>query len=133
LFYLIIGVGYGYYLHGNKIFFLFLTLITTYSLCLLLPTIGSKLFVFLTWSVCIIIKVTSEIYDGFSFEDFGIYTINEYSILGWNACFGLNMLKIISFNIEYKNAYEKKYENNYILDLKKQNNIVNIVKKVNFV
>ena len=131
-FYLIIGVGYGYYLHGNKIFFLFVTLITTYILCLLLPTIGSKFFIFLTWLICIIVKVTSEIYDGYSFADIGIHTINEYSILGWNACFGLNMLKIISFNIEYKNAYEKKYENNYILDLKKAKGHCDYCKKGEF-
>ena len=118
IFYLFIGVGYGYYLHGNKIVFLFVTLISTYLLCLILPIIGSKIFVFLTWSICIFVKITSEIYRGYSLETFGIY-VNEYSILGWNACFGLNMLKIISFNIEYKNAYIKNFDNNHILNLNK--------------
>ena len=118
LFYLFVGVGYAYYLHGNKILFLFITLISTYLLCLMLPKIGSNFFVFLTWIICIFVKVTSEIYGGYSLKSLGI-NINEYSILGWNVCFGLNMLKIISFNIEYKNVFEKNFKNNFIVNLEK--------------
>ena len=117
IFYLLVGIIYAYYLHGNKIFFLFLTLISTFSLCKCLSFMNEKLFIFLTWFICIFIKIISEIYHGFSFKMFGIYSINENSLLSWEVCFGLNLLKIISYNIEYRNEYLKINKNNYILDL----------------
>ena len=102
-FYLITGVSFTYYLHGNKIIFLYITLTISYILKLSYHKLGNTLYILLTWLFTIFIKITSEIYNGYNLKYIGLGWLSNKEVMAWNVSFGLNMLRIISFNIEYKN------------------------------
>ena len=110
--YLIFGLGYAFFLHRIKIIYLLIVLIFSYALCLNYSLLGKKTFVALTWIFCIIIKITSEIYDGYSIDFLNISDFYKNPLLGWNSCFGLIMLKIISFNIEFSSSIDNNNNNN---------------------
>ena len=109
IYYAIIGIAFTYYLHGNKIIFLYIILGLSYSLCKFYNQLGPSLFIILTWVFCIAIKILSEIYHGFNLRSIGLGMLKQNELIGWNLCFGLNMLKMISYNMEYK--FEKTNQN----------------------
>ena len=109
IYYAIIGIAFTYYLHGNKIIFLYIILGLSYSLCKFYNQLGPSLFSILTWVFCIAIKILSEIYHGFNLRSIGLGMLKQNELIGWNLCFGLNMLKMISYNMEYK--FEKTNQN----------------------
>ena len=111
-FYLIFGLGYGFFLHRIKMIYLIIVLLFSYILCLNYSSLGKKTFIGLTWILCIIIKITSEIYNGYSIDFLDLSDSIKNPLLGWNSCFGLVMLKIISFNMEYSTTYENNYIKN---------------------
>ena len=111
--YLIFGLGYGFFLHRIKIIYLIIVLYISFSLTRNYNSLGKKLFISLTWIFCIIIKITSEIYDGYSINIFNIFGLSDFfkePLLGWNSTFGLVMLKIISYNMEFVNVTEKELD-----------------------
>lgn len=109
-------MGYAYFLHGNKFFFLFISVTLSFLLTKLYHHLGSKTYVFLTWFICIIIRFSSEIYSGFSFSMFGL-DIDEDEMINWRHCYNLIMLRAISFNLEYKNEVEENSENNKYINI----------------
>ena len=120
--YLISGLGYAFFLHRIKMVYLLIILYISYSLLKYYNSLGRKNFILLTWTFCIIIKITSEIYDGYSINFLNFLNLSDffkYPLLGWNSTFGLVMLKIISFNMEYVNVAEKEFENNSLISMDK--------------
>ena len=117
-FYLSFGLGYGFFLHRLKIIYLIIVLWISYLLCNNYSVLGRRRFIALTWIFCIIIKVTSEIWDGYSINFLNIPGYLKYPLLGWNGVFGLIMLKIISFNMEFSNVIEKYTKNNNLNNIK---------------
>ena len=120
--YFIFGLGYAFFLHRIKMIYLIIILYISYSLVLNYNSLGRKPFVAITWIFCIIIKVTSEIYDGYSINFLDFLNLSDFfknPLLGWNSTFGLVMLKIISFNMEYVNVAEKEFENNNLISMDK--------------
>ena len=120
--YLIFGLGYAFFLHRIKMIYLLIILYISFSLLKYYNQLGKKIFIFLTWSFCITIKVTSEIYDGYSINFLNFLNLSDFfknPLLGWNSTFGLVMLKIISFNMEYVNVAEKEFENNSLISMDK--------------
>ena len=112
IYYLIFGLGYALYLHRIKMIYLILVLVISYSLCCNYSYFGRNVFIAITWIFVIFIKVTSEIYKGFSFNFINVSNDLKNPLLGWESAFGLIMLKIISYNVEYANSQEKKQKNN---------------------
>ena len=43
-------------------------MVLEYILCLCYPYLGKKIFIGLTWLICIVVKVTSEIYEGYNID-----------------------------------------------------------------
>ena len=92
-------------------------MVLEYILCLCYPYLGKKIFIGLTWLICIVVKVTSEIYEGYNIDFIPIpeswekYVKNEFIL--WKDIFQFIMLKIISFNMEYSimSENEKEEEN----------------------
>ena len=115
-------MGYGFFLHIIKIIYLIIVLYISFSLTRNYNSLGKKLFISLTWIFCIIIKITSEIYDGYSINIFNIFGLSDFfkePLLGWNSTFGLVMLKIISYNMEFVNVTEKEFDNNKLIGMDK--------------
>ena len=106
-YYLIFGLGYAFFLHRIKIIYLIIILFSSYLLCCNYSFLGKRYFILLTWIFSIFIKVTSEIWNGYSIDFLNISDFLKDPLLGWQSVFGLNMLKIISFNMEYANTVEK--------------------------
>lgn len=104
VFYLVLGISFSYYLHGNKIIFLLLAMSFPFLICKYIKIFHRFTFTIIIWSFCFLIKILSEIYHGFSFKFFGIH-LNERETIGWQVSFGLIMLKIISFCMEYKEEF----------------------------
>lgn len=123
IYYVIIGIAFTYYLHGNKIIFLYIVLFIAFLLCKFYKYLGGFAFTLLTWGLCVTIKIMSELKHGFSLRNIGLGFLNENEMLGWNLSFGLNMLKIISFNMEYK--FEMTNENKSTLILSPKNHCKN--------
>ena len=121
-FYLLFGFGYAFFLHRIKIIYLILVLIASYSLCLNYSIFGRKTFIALTWIFCVVIKVTSEIWNGYGIEFLGLSDFFKNPLLGWQGVFGLNMLKIISFNMEYTDFIEKKITKDSLTSMDKVKN-----------
>ena len=121
-FYFIFGFGYAFFLHRIKIIYLILVLLGSYLLCCNYSLLGKKYFIALTWIFCIIIKVTSEIWNGYSINFVNVSDFFKNPLLGWQGVFGLNMLKIISFNMEYANIAEKDFKNNNLTNMDKIRN-----------
>ena len=121
-FYFILGFGYAFFLHRIKIIYLILVLLGSYLLCCNYSLLGKKYFIALTWIFCIIIKVTSEIWNGYSINFVNVSDFFKNPLLGWQGVFGLNMLKIISFNMEYANIAEKDFKNNNLTNMDKIRN-----------
>ena len=120
--YLIFGLGYAFFLHRIKIIYLLVVLFISFSLLKNYNLFGKKIFIQLTWIFCIIIKVTSEIYDGYSINFLDFLNLSDFfknPLLGWNSTFGLVMLKIISFNMEFTNVAEKDFKSNYLISMDK--------------
>ena len=118
-FYLLFGLAYGFFLHRIKIIYLIAVLFISYTLCNNYSILGKRNFIALTWIFCIIIKVTSEIWDGYSINFLNISDFLKYPLLGWNGVFGLIMLKILSFNLEFSNVIEKDIKNNNLTNMAK--------------
>ena len=120
--YLIFGLGYGFFLHRIKMIYLIIILYISFELTRKYNLFGKKIFISLTWIFCIIIKITSEIYDGYSINIFNFLNLSDFiknPLLGWNSTFGLVMLKIISYNMEFVNVAEKEFENNKLISMDK--------------
>ena len=120
--YLIFGLGYAFFLHRIKMVYLIIVLYISFSLTRNYNLFGKKVFISLTWIFCILIKVTSEIYDGYSINIFNIFNLSDFlrnPLLGWNSTFGLVMLKMISYNMEYANVAEKEFSYNNLIDMDK--------------
>ena len=118
-FYLLFGVGYAFFLHRIKMIYLIMVLIFSYLLCLNYSKLGKRVFISITWIFCIIIKITSEIYNGYSINFLDVSDFFKYPLLGWNSCFGLIMLKIISYNMEFANVAEDKSKNFNLKDIER--------------
>ena len=118
-FYLLFGLGYAFFLHRLKMIYLIIVLLISYSLCKNYSYFGKKYFIALTWIFCIIVKITSEIWDGYSIDFLNSSEFLKKPLLGWNGVFGLIMLKIISFNMEFSNATEKYFKNNNLISMEK--------------
>jgi D-alanyl-lipoteichoic acid acyltransferase DltB (MBOAT superfamily) len=121
-FYLLFGFGYAFFLHRIKIIYLILVLLASYSLCINYSIFGRKWFIALTWILCIIIKATSEIWNGYGINFLQVSDFFEYPLLGWQSVFGFNMLRIISFNMEYSDFMEKKIGNESLISIDKVKN-----------
>ena len=120
--YLIFGLGYAFFLHRIKMIYLIIILYISFSLVQNYNSLGRKPFIAITWIFCIIIKITSEIYDGYSINFLDFLNLSDFfknPLLGWNSTFGLVMLKIISFNMEYVNVAEKEFGNNNLISMEK--------------
>ena len=114
IYYLIMGLFYTISLHRLRFIYLFAVFGFSYSLCKFYSIFGKNVYIALTWIFCILIKVTSEIYSGYSIDyvDLPLYITN--ALLSWNLTFGMTMLKMISFNYEFSHIYEKDKSTNYI-------------------
>jgi D-alanyl-lipoteichoic acid acyltransferase DltB (MBOAT superfamily) len=99
--------------------YLIIVLLISYSLCKNYSYFGKKYFIALTWIFCIIVKITSEIWDGYSIDFLNASEFLRKPLLGWNGVFGLIMLKIISFNMEFSNAAEKFTKINNLISMEK--------------
>ena len=120
--YLIFGLGYAFFLHRIKMIYLIIILYISFSLTKNYNLLGKKLFIASTWIFTILIKITSEIYDGYSIKFLNFLNLSDFftkPLLGWNSTFGLVMLKIISFNMEFVNVAEKEFENNKLIGMDK--------------
>ena len=117
--YLIFGLGYGFFLHRIKIIYLLIILFISFSFTRNYNLLGKKMFIALTWIFCILVKFTSEIWDGYSFNFLNLSDFLKNPLLGWHSTFGLTMLKMISFNLEYANVAEKDFKNNYLISIDK--------------
>ena len=120
-FYLISGFGYSFFLHRLKIIYLIIVLFISYLLCNNYSILGKKYFIALTWIFCILIKVTSEIWNGYSIDFLNCSDFFKNPLLGWHAVFGLIMLRMISFNIEFANTFEQNNNRNDIINIEKIN------------
>ena len=120
-FYLIFGFGYAFFLHRLKIIYLIIVLLVSYLLCNNYSILGKRNFIALTWIFCIIIKITSEIWNGYSIDFLNISDFFKNPLLGWHSVFGLNMLKIISYNMEFSKNMEKDFKKNEALNSEKMN------------
>ena len=118
-FYLVFGLSYAFFLHRLKMIYLIIVLLISYSLCVNYSTFGKNYFIALTWIFCIFVKITSEIWDGYSIDFLNVPEFLRNPLLGWNGVFGLNMLKIISFNMEFSNVAEKYTKNNNLTNIEK--------------
>jgi len=98
-------LGFAFYLHGIKIINLIVVLNINYLLTKNLK-IGA-LFTLVIWVFCCVIKGYSEIYHGFSLKYFNI-NADESCIVEWYSTFGLIMLRMISFSMEYKITKDNK-------------------------
>ena len=121
-FYLLFGFGFAFFLHRIKIIYLILVLLASYSLCINYSIFGRKWFLALTWILCIIIKATSEIWNGYGINFLQVSDFFEYPLLGWQSVFGFNMLRIISFNMEYSDFIEKNISNESLISIDKVKN-----------
>ena len=121
-FYLLFGFSFAFFLHRIKIIYLILVLLASYSLCINYSIFGRKWFIALTWILCIIIKATSEIWNGYGINFIQVSDFFEYPLLGWQSVFGFNMLRIISFNMEYSDFLEKKIGNESLVSIDKVKN-----------
>jgi D-alanyl-lipoteichoic acid acyltransferase DltB (MBOAT superfamily) len=99
--------------------YLILVLFISYSLCVNYSIFGKNYFIALTWIFCILVKITSEIWDGYSIDFLNVSEFLRNPLLGWNGVFGLIMLKIISFNMEFSYVAEKDTKNNYLTSFEK--------------
>ena len=122
IFYLLFGLGYAFFLHRIRIIYLILVLLFSYFLCCSYSILGKKFFIALTWIFCITIKVTSEIYNGYKIYFFDLPDFLKNPLIGWQSVFGLSMLKIISFNMEFANIAEKDFSNNKLISLEQVRN-----------
>ena len=118
-FYLVFGLSYAFFLHRLKMIYLILVLLISYTLCVNYSIFGKNYFIALTWIFCILVKITSEIWDGYSIDFLNVSEFLRNPLLGWNGVFGLNMLKIISFNMEFSYMAEKDTKNNYLTSFEK--------------
>ena len=118
-FYLVFGLGYAFFLHRLKMIYLILVLFISYSLCKNYSIFGKNYFIALTWILCIIVKITSEIWDGYSIDFLNVSDFLRNPLLGWNGVFGLNMLKIISYNMEFSNVAENYNKDNNLNSMEK--------------
>ena len=118
-FYLVFGLSYAFFLHRLKMIYLILVLFISYSLCVNYSIFGKNYFIALTWIFCILVKITSEIWDGYSIDFLNVSEFLRNPLLGWNGVFGLIMLKIISFNMEFSYVAEKDTKNNYLTSFEK--------------
>ena len=108
-----------FFLHRLKMIYLIIVLLISYSLCVNYSIFGKNYFIALTWIFCILVKITSEIWDGYSIDFLNVSEFLRNPLLGWNGVFGLIMLKIISFNMEFSYVAEKDTENNYLTSFEK--------------
>lgn len=81
------------FLHRLKMIYLILVLFISYSLCVNYSIFGKNYFIALTWIFCILVKITSEIWDGYSIDFLNVSEFLRNPLLGWNGVFGLIMLK----------------------------------------
>ena len=132
LFYLLFGLGYAFFLHRLKMIYLIIVLLTSYSLCISYSFFGKKIFIASTWIFCILVKITSEIWDGYSIDFLNVSDFLSKPLLGWNSAFGLIMLRIISFNMEFSNVAEKYTKNNYLTSMEKIREHCKDCSKTNF-
>lgn len=117
-YYLIFCLGFGFYLHRFKLLYLIIVLLIAYLFKYFYKIVGRNIFILSTWLYVIAIKITTELYDGYSVE----FISNEFlknEVFTWRFSFGFVMLRVISFNYEYANVVDNNTKSNYLTDMNK--------------
>ena len=119
IYYLIFGLGFAFFLHRFKLLYLIIVLLIPYLFTYFYKQVGRSIFILLTWLYVIAIKVTSELYSGYSDEFLGDNEFLKSELFSWRFTFGFIMLRVISFNCEYANVADNNTKSNYLTDLDK--------------